>query len=42
MTLKAQDVIRLLNLAPHPEGGHYRETWREDAALGERSRTPNR
>jgi len=37
MTLKAEDVIRLLNLTPHPEGGHYRETWRADAALGERS-----
>ena len=37
MMPKAEDVIRLLNLAPHPEGGHYRETWRADAALGERS-----
>jgi predicted cupin superfamily sugar epimerase len=37
MTLTAEDVIRLLNLTPHPEGGHYRETWRADAALGERS-----
>ena len=37
MMLKAEDVIRLLNLTPHPEGGHYRETWRADAALGERS-----
>ena len=36
-TLAAQDVIRLLDLKPHPEGGHYRETWRADAALGERS-----
>ena len=23
----AEEVIRFLNLAPHPEGGHYRETW---------------
>lgn len=35
--LSAQDVIRLLGLQPHPEGGHYRETWRADGALGERS-----
>jgi uncharacterized protein len=25
----AADVIRLLALAPHPEGGHYRETFRD-------------
>lgn len=36
-TLSAQDIVRLLDLKPHPEGGHYRETWRADAALGERS-----
>jgi predicted cupin superfamily sugar epimerase len=35
--LSAPDVIRLLDLRPHPEGGHYRETWRADGALGERS-----
>ena len=35
--LAAKDVVRLLDLKPHPEGGHYRETWRADAALGERS-----
>ena len=22
-----QDIIAHLNLAPHPEGGHYRQTW---------------
>lgn len=27
--LSAQDVIRLLGLAPHPEGGHFRETFRD-------------
>ena len=36
MTETCQDIIRLLDLKPHPEGGHYRETWRGDAALGER------
>jgi predicted cupin superfamily sugar epimerase len=35
--LSVEDVVRLLDLKPHPEGGHYRETWRADAALGERS-----
>jgi predicted cupin superfamily sugar epimerase len=27
--LRAVDVIRLLDLRPHPEGGHYRETFRD-------------
>jgi len=27
--LTAQEVIRLLDLRPHPEGGHYRETFRD-------------
>ena len=27
--LSAEDVIRLLDLAPHPEGGWYRETFRD-------------
>lgn len=26
--MTADDVIRMLDLAPHPEGGWYRETWR--------------
>jgi predicted cupin superfamily sugar epimerase len=26
-------VIRLLNLKPHPEGGHYRETFRDTRTL---------
>jgi predicted cupin superfamily sugar epimerase len=34
MTLRATaaDVIRMLGLQPHPEGGHYRETFRDNAA----------
>jgi uncharacterized protein len=28
--LSARDVIRILDLRPHPEGGHYRETFRDD------------
>lgn len=26
--LGAGEIIRLLNMQPHPEGGHYAETWR--------------
>lgn len=29
LLLSAADVIRLLGLAPHPEGGHFRETFRD-------------
>jgi predicted cupin superfamily sugar epimerase len=25
--MNASDIISQLNLAPHPEGGHYRQTW---------------
>jgi uncharacterized protein len=28
--LTATDIIALLQLAPHPEGGHYRETFRDE------------
>lgn len=33
---EARAVIQRLELAPHPEGGWYRETWRADAADGDR------
>lgn len=26
--LGANEIVRLLNMAPHPEGGHYAETYR--------------
>jgi predicted cupin superfamily sugar epimerase len=29
----AAEVIRLLELQPHPEGGHYRQTFRDSRAL---------
>jgi len=29
--MTADQIISALNLAPHPEGGHYRETWRAPA-----------
>ncbi|UWQ16579.1 cupin domain-containing protein [Jannaschia sp. M317] len=32
----AAQVIAALNLAPHPEGGWYRETWAASATPGER------
>lgn len=34
--LSADDIIEKLGLVPHPEGGHYRETWRASAPDGER------
>jgi len=34
--LTAAEVVELLGLAPHPEGGFYRETFRAPAAAGER------
>jgi uncharacterized protein len=33
----AERVIETLQLSPHPEGGWYRETWRADAAGGDRA-----
>jgi uncharacterized protein len=32
----AASVIQALDLRPHPEGGHYRETWRDAPADGTR------
>jgi predicted cupin superfamily sugar epimerase len=31
--ISAADVIRFLDLRPHPEGGHYRETFRDIRAV---------
>lgn len=33
----AAALIAQLELAPHPEGGWYRETWRAEASEGERA-----
>lgn len=33
----ARAIVDRLGLAPHPEGGWYRETWRAAAAPGERA-----
>ena len=35
--MTAEEIIRLLDLAPHPEGGWYRETWRAEAPDGQRA-----
>jgi hypothetical protein len=36
--LTASDVIRLLDLKPHPEGGHFREMFRDERQVdGERA-----
>ena len=34
--LSAADIVRLLDLRPHPEGGHFRESFRDPAAAGGR------
>jgi len=36
--MNADDVIRLLDLKPHPEGGFFRETFRDIGEAGGRSR----
>lgn len=32
--MTADDIIRTLGLSPHPEGGHYRQTWMAEATGG--------
>ena len=34
--MRAADIIRLLDLKPHPEGGHYCQTFRDAAPSGSR------
>ena len=36
-TFTATDIIRALALAPHPEGGHYRETFRDPRVIDGRA-----
>ena len=33
----AAEIIRLLDLKPHPEGGHFRETFRDARQIGGRA-----
>jgi len=35
--LTAADIIRLLDLKPHPEGGHFRETFRDPRRIAGRA-----
>lgn len=35
--LGAREIVRMLDLKPHPEGGWYGETFRSQAAPGERA-----
>ncbi|MCG7492325.1 cupin domain-containing protein [Thalassobius sp. Cn5-15] len=35
--MNAQELIDHLQLEPHPEGGHYRQTWAADTAGGTRA-----
>jgi predicted cupin superfamily sugar epimerase len=35
--LTADDIIRLLDLKPHPEGGHFRETFRDSRQVNGRA-----
>ena len=39
MALSADDIIGLLQLKPHPEGGHFRETFRDPSAPDGRARS---
>lgn len=32
--MTADEIIATLNLAPHPEGGHYRQTWAAQNTIG--------
>jgi uncharacterized protein len=36
-TLTATAIIRLLDLKPHPEGGHFRETFRDSRTIDGRA-----
>lgn len=35
--MTSSDIIRFLDLKPHPEGGHYRETLRDPTSYGGRA-----
>lgn len=37
--LSAREIIRLLGMRPHPEGGHYVETYRDPDEVDGRSRS---
>ena len=35
--MKGEEIIELLQLEPHPEGGWYRQTWRAASEAGQRA-----
>ena len=37
LIMTSSEIIRFLDLRPHPEGGHYRETLRDPMSCGDRS-----
>ncbi len=37
LRLAAADIVRLLELKPHPEGGHFRETFRDASKINGRA-----
>ncbi len=37
LAMTADEIIRTLALLPHPEGGHYRETFRDETSAGVRA-----
>lgn len=37
MPMNAEDIIKLLGLEPHPEGGHFAETFRDPVTVNGRS-----
>lgn len=39
MIQSAEDIMRLLDLQPHPEGGYFRETYRDPEEVDGRSRS---
>jgi predicted cupin superfamily sugar epimerase len=39
MSIEADRLIKLLKLSPHPEGGYFRETFRDAASAGRSSST---
>ena len=38
--LSAEDVIRILDLKPHPEGGYYKEIYRSGELFSQESLPP--
>lgn len=39
MSQSAEDIVSLLDLQPHPEGGYFRETYRDPDEVNGRSRS---